>query len=316
MGKASRRKLNRPRGSARALAELANGCIGMVESQFPGIFSALDNVRAYTIGDIFWPEWCYLPMGAVAAYLDKYGGENEIIYSDQYSNENAEFLTYLPLVTPLLAWRQTKGIYRIDPELLQSLKETPINKLPVGVLYQMPEWALLLELEGIILFTSLEYDVKLNQPELRFLFITETGFAPFVIHLTQETLEEAIDASFKQAKQKAIENKNLFKERDLKEFLDANVNSKAQEFITPFVSVLLYICSQKADIVNPDNPTSRPSRKTKPSDNPNPRVWEVGYRIGTALKQARLNEAAQQGNRGAHQRPRAHIRRAHWHSFG
>lgn len=43
-----------------------------------------------------------------------------------------------------------------------------------------------------------------------------------------------------------------------------------------------------------------------------PRVWEVGYRIGTALRQPQPTDPA--GN-GQHRTPLTHLRRAHWHTY-
>ena len=45
-----------------------------------------------------------------------------------------------------------------------------------------------------------------------------------------------------------------------------------------------------------------------------PSRWEVGYRLGAALRQA-LSEHEPAEPTGTHASPRPHIRRAHWHSF-
>lgn len=42
-----------------------------------------------------------------------------------------------------------------------------------------------------------------------------------------------------------------------------------------------------------------------------PWVWEVGYRVGTALRAARAGVGHDHG--ASHASPRAHLRRAHWH---
>ncbi len=45
-----------------------------------------------------------------------------------------------------------------------------------------------------------------------------------------------------------------------------------------------------------------------------PSRWDVGYRLGAALRQA-LSEHEHSEPTGTHASPRPHIRRAHWHSF-
>lgn len=44
-------------------------------------------------------------------------------------------------------------------------------------------------------------------------------------------------------------------------------------------------------------------------------TWDVGLRIGAALRRAHDAESSEGAGSGTHARPRAHIRRAHWHTF-
>ena len=92
--------------------------------------------------------------------------------------------------------------------------------------------------------------------------------------------------------------------------------------ISPLVSLVLYLCSQAAEIKDAGAGEQVPSRpkpqKTKKGlrifapDHPS--RWEVGYRLGAALRQA-LSEHEPAEPTGTHASPRPHIRRAHWHSF-
>lgn len=52
--------------------------------------------------------------------------------------------------------------------------------------------------------------------------------------------------------------------------------------VRPIIAAFLYICSTEPDVVDPDRPGARPRRAARPAEKP--QVWEVGYRIGTALK--------------------------------
>jgi hypothetical protein len=52
--------------------------------------------------------------------------------------------------------------------------------------------------------------------------------------------------------------------------------------------------------------------KHTPPDRPT--HWEVGYRLGAALRRASAERSSEEPT-GTHSRPRPHIRRAHWHSY-
>ena len=92
--------------------------------------------------------------------------------------------------------------------------------------------------------------------------------------------------------------------------------------ISPLVSLVLYLCSQAAEIREAGAGKRMPSRpkpqKTKKGMRifapDHPSRWEVGYRLGAALRQA-LSEHEPGEATGTHASPRPHIRRAHWHSF-
>jgi hypothetical protein len=94
--------------------------------------------------------------------------------------------------------------------------------------------------------------------------------------------------------------------------------------VTPIVSLLLYLCSANNDIRDSKGTNRLPKRpkaqKTKdglklfPPDAPT--TWEVGYRIGAAIRKAQQHHQEQEAqDPSTHSSPRPHIRRAHWHSF-
>ena len=96
-------------------------------------------------------------------------------------------------------------------------------------------------------------------------------------------------------------------------------SSTLRAVVEPVVSLLLYLCSQASDVAGkhgtPGNPepvrTRRDGWKLFPV--PGPRTWDVGVRLGAALRRA--YQAEQTGaDSGTHAGPRPHIRRAHWHT--
>jgi len=44
-------------------------------------------------------------------------------------------------------------------------------------------------------------------------------------------------------------------------------------------------------------------------------TWDVGIRIGAALRRAHEHDNAEHGSSANHAGPRPHVRRAHWHTF-
>jgi hypothetical protein len=84
---------------------------------------------------------------------------------------------------------------------------------------------------------------------------------------------------------------------------------------TPLVSVLLYLCADEAEARPTRDPARRPERpgiKHNRSGEPHqppgkPEVWETGFALGAALRDARSGDASSGTVRG-------HVRRAHWHT--
>lgn len=104
----------------------------------------------------------------------------------------------------LAAWRMTKGIYRFDKTVMDSLIETKIDgELPVDVLFKLPEWCIYIETPGMNyaeknshgMFVYLEEDVQSKRPELRFVFLLDDSEMPTIqaiIHLHKATLNECL----------------------------------------------------------------------------------------------------------------------------
>ncbi|MCR4443263.1 MAG: hypothetical protein NUV48_14105 [Peptococcaceae bacterium] len=99
-------------------------------------------------------------------------------------------------------------------------------------------------------------------------------------------------------------------------------SSAVAQDIAPYVSLVLYLCSVSADYAGepPQHPSQRPPAKKKLVAANETRVWEVGVRVGAALRAARVAPgriAPQSSDQEEKSRssPRPHYRRAHWHHF-
>lgn len=282
-----------------------------VAVKYPQVWKQMDMFRQDKgKGLPDWPDWCYCPLAAAYAVVSG-GGSNTC---------NMENIADVALVGGLAAWRVTQGIYRFDPALYQRLIETPVSgEIPVEVLYQLPEWCVYVETPGLSwigspvfgFFAHLEYDVSSDgRQELRLLLDLEDGLMAQPLHLTASTIDGALEGFAAEAGRHggpppvpgALE--------------------KIGEYLPPILSLLLYLCTPAADYGGEARPTKPRPKKTKKGFKifpPNqPRQWDVGVRMGAALRRAyQAQETGEPAgdNQGERQRPRPHIRRAHWHTY-
>lgn len=265
----------------------------------------------------FWPDWCYCPIAASIAIVTdgvtRLGPE-----------EVAKIQEYPPAaMAALAAWRITKGAYRFDESLLQELAKMPIEgDLPAEVFYQLPEWSIYIETPGMIyldqeiagFFASLEYDVNDNRQELRLLFVNEAlSNIPMPLHLGKWTLRESIDRAI-------IEGQRNFSVLGLNEQLPGDEErSYLADQLEPFLNLVIYICSVNADYgerERPRHPSQLPRRKGKLPAAGEVRSWDIGVRVGTALKRTvSAGGSAAESMVDGRRQPRSHYRRAHWHHF-
>lgn len=213
----------------------------------------------------------------------------------------------LAVLSALATWRVSRGIYRFDADVRAALVATPITgALPVDVLYRLPEWCVYIEtadplhsgrdLHGF--FAHLEHDAKNHRAELRLLLDTDNELLPLPIHLQPGTLADSLQAFLMEARR----HDYLLKAN--RAMLTAQSLNRLAE---PVVSLLLYLCSAAADIVavggrwRPAHPISELTGQGSGLSPPDePTLWNVGFRLGAALRQAQL--------------ARPVGRRSHWHS--
>lgn len=256
-----------------------------------------------------WPDWCYLPMAGWYAIVSG-GGDNRVSLSGAGD---------VGRLAALGTWRVTQGIYRFDPALYAAIIATPVaGDLPHEILFRLPEWCVYVELAdrrigGVALhgfFAHLEWDANTGRPELRLLLDGEAGLEPVPLHLGQWTLDESIarmtDVASIQSMAAGLGP------------APTGVTRSVRDIVEPLVSLLLYLCSQNAEIGDgshrPANPIPKRTKRGLQLFPPDkPAVWDVGVRLGAALRRAR--HAEETGQHGTHEGPRPHIRRAHWHGF-
>jgi hypothetical protein len=155
-------------------------------------------------------------------------------------------------------------------------------------------------------FAHLEWDANTGREELRLVLDLDNHLAPIPLHLGSWTLGDAIRRVLEESGRHGVGQPG-----------SADLADALYRCAEPFVSILLYLCSTAAEWAG-ERPRHPVPKRTKrglrlfPPDKP--RVWEVGLRLGAALRIAYQAEGAP-APQETHASPRGHIRRAHWHGF-
>ncbi len=283
---------------------------------YPGAWKQLDQFRAGRGRDGLpdWPEWCFVPLAASYAVVSG-GGDYRL---------DLDLIGDVGRLAALAAWRVTQGGYRFDPAIYNAVIKTPITgDLPREILYRMPEWCVYIETPDAEIyggrmygfFAHMEWDANTGREELRLLVDSEESLMPVPIHMGDWSLREAVDRAM-DSKIQAAANPSI--DKMFGSLPTVGVAKQATAEIEPLVSLLIYLCTANAELGAGEHRPQKPKpKRTKrgwrlfPPDKPN--TWDVGVRLGAALRRA-YHQAETDPN-GTHAGPRPHIRRAHWHSF-
>jgi hypothetical protein len=289
--------------------------LGTFSRLYPDAWKQVDELRANRKGLGSWPDWCFLPLAGAYAIVSK---GTTLRSSDQSRN--------VGVLGALAAWRVTQGVYRFDPTVLDALWETPVvGDIPSEVLYHLPEWCVYVPtpeqrwhgatLHGF--FAHLEHDMNDKRTELRFVLDLsgpggdELDVLP--IHLGQGGVAGGVATMMRESARHTPVSVQM---------PDGLVEELTDD-VSPLVSVVLYLCSQAAEIqdgrggkrvpVRPQSVKTKKGLRLFPPDRPTP--WEVGYRLGAGLRRAWAAQEVASATPSTHASPRPHIRRAHWHSY-
>lgn len=300
----------------------AKRILDAVAREYPGAWDAFDRMRADkgSAPDFDWPSWCYMPIAGGYAVVSGGTGGRVPLHKAHHP----------AIVTALGTWRMTQGIYRFDPALRDALLDTPMDgDIPIEHLCRLPEWCVYIEIGGAVngqllhgAWVHMEYDANTEWSELRVVLdaaidprrpFDGNGLVPIALPLAG-----SIDASLL-----AIERSARRQAAALGVSMPIGGPPKAADTVFPAIlSLSLYLCAD-ADITrrgHPDTPVNPTPVKSKgrwvlyPASGP--REWDIGVRIGAALRDAYRREQLGTGastTTGTRLRP--HIRRAHWHTI-
>jgi len=260
---------------------------------YPQAWPRIDEFRAGRGVDGLpqWPDWCFLPMAAYYAIVCADAG---------LATLPPHLVGDVGRLAALGAWRVTQGIYRFDPAVYDAVRETPLDRaIPCDVLYHLPEWCVYIDTPGLTcagstlhgVFAHLEWDANTQRTELRLLLDSEQALVPLSLHLGVWPLAEALD----RVRQEALRISGAANMSPLQvngaAFAQPGALDEFAAGLQPIMSLLLYLCSQAGEIgddqYQPRNPTpKRTKRGWRLFAVDQPTTWEVGVRLGAALRGA------------------------------
>lgn len=293
----------------------------LAEAAAPHCWELLDSFRedrGKSVPD--WPRWCYLPIAAGFSVATSGADPSEFLFNPTLKHRGAGLG---PPLVALAAWRATQGVWEFDPSLYSALWETPVEgKLPVELLYRLPEWAPYLVLRDVQwggrkvhgVIPWLEWDANGGAPELRLLLDVDGAsqlgdITALALHLDADTVDECVHRAADQAVRFAAPASTLVQQAELRAAYGSNI-----DLVRHLLSLVLYLCSQEPDLTRRPPPAPVSYRKPVLRPPQQPVVWPVGLRIGSALRAGEQREHGEPGDpTGRTVRP--HIRRAHWHCY-
>jgi hypothetical protein len=254
--------------------------------------------------DFQWPSWCYCPIAGSYAVVSN------------GSQLDPSKIADVSFHAALAAWRLTKNIYNFDRSLSEALISTDLHELPMNIFYRIPEWCMYIKAENLFyeqkriegFFFHLEYDMNKSTTELRFVLDSGQSLFPLVLHM-ESTLVEALKESLKTS--------NSF--LDPLKRIDLDVAHEKASIYAPFLSLVLYLCSENQDTIYDNKVIGAGNRFPKPKKckqgnrffaAEKPSFYEVGYKVGESLQYANSQKSYSSDNKN-----RPHIRRSHWHTF-
>ena len=302
--------------------------LATLNREYPQAWKRFDTFRAAkgkAIPD--WPGWCFCPMNFAYAIVA------------EEADDSIDPVGSAGLLAAAAAWRVSQGVYVFDETVLQDLWRQPVSgEIPSEVLLRLPEWGmyilfpkpmLVYEAEGaepqtvLGFFAYLDYDPETQTRTLRIVADSPTGFMQTVPIDLVGTLDDSIKACMAESIwQVQGRESNPEHVEEVVAGISAEqpeIAKQARAVREPFLSVCLYLCADNADIEGTGSRRRPVVVKTRHGPRmmvPDaPKVWEVAYRTGAAIRKAQ-EEAVQYASKGgSHAPPRPHTRRAHWHHY-
>lgn len=276
--------------------------------RYPDAWRDVDRAREHRA----WPDYVYLPLPEAGRIILPH-----MQTAGLRPQRGGDVVRDASLLAMMAAWRVTQGIYRYDPVLYAALVDTPVTgQIPGDVLHYLPAWCVYIETPDMTaplvgggstplhgawawLDRDGEHDV------LTLGLDTEAHLAIGHVPLVG-TLDEALTRV-------AADWQDSIASGAARGMVPDEYAAAARSVFGPLLSLLLYLCAPDADYERPERPQPKRTKagwRLFPADRPT--TWEVGVRLGAALRRA---YQAEQTGTATGRTVRPHVRRAHWHTF-
>ena len=280
---------------------------------------AADYTHINGIGEISWDDICYLPYSAAYEIITRDIDPQVLRNADLTARESiASMARTLAALAP---WRLDKQVYRFDADFEKMLfEQAGETDLPSNVFLKLPHRCIYIETSTISIdnkqiagvFAHIEHDPKSRDYELRVLPLMPDGVTTydFPVRLSPASISDNLRV--------AIANK------------DEAENVVIINFLSQILQLILYICSSNNE-VKPSAEQSAVMRRDATIKDKYREIqkWDVGMRIGAAIRRAQTEDAVAEGaddesenddadgdsssSHNSYKRP--HSRRAHWHHY-
>jgi hypothetical protein len=276
-----------------------------------------------------WPDWVYCRTTPfVEALPTLYAGVSREVLVKFLSLGELSFMRAIEPALTMAAWRMTQGIYRLDPAVYEAVIETPLDgEIPAQALLTLPEWCVYVETPGL---TTLRADglgnfdvvgawARLDIDDngtLTLVIAPDVLEDPLLLH-QHVPLTDSIAASIEHVA--ADWRKGELSDSPV---VRPEIVASGIRLYRAVMNLLLYIAatndfSRRGVAATPANPspvqTRRHGVRLFPADGPT--VWDVGVRMGAALRAAYQREQTGADAAPTGRSVRPHVRRAHWHTF-
>ena len=328
------------------LSRRISGHLRLAESAYPGLWRefALFRDRRSEVG-ANWSESCWMPIAAGIAVATHDAGCDLRLVQETLAVSQWGMSTPAVL-TALATWRLGKAVIRFDTTLADHLDETDdVAEIPAGILTRLPTWCMYITApEGVHralgvemvhgAFVHVESDSNTGRQELRLLIDADCSSGPELIpvalYIDRGTVTASLEAFIANAVLTAQQNRPGIDacEHDVRSIIDADPSAAAavgtlRALVMPWMSRILYLCSEEPDIADADHP-GRKLAHTESGGTRKPwtgatstTTWDVGYRIGSIIRvgtpRGLVDRTITQPSKRRDVRP--HWRRAHWHIY-
>lgn len=229
----------------------------------------------------------------------------KILLSKIQDLNEEKYLKVFPDIA-IATWGITKGIYQFDDDSFNAIVDTEqSDKIPTDILLRLPEWCIYIESPNLTLY----------EESIKGFFVCVLGDAKPGLLIIVGDFGNTYDIcalSFAKDNVKDMLYEVLQKYRDTEKF-----NSLVSE-VNKIISLIIFICTQQQEINGkPANPIAKKTKLGYRIEvNHVERVWEVGQRIGRAIRLSQQKGKEREIDHDiVRSAPRPHVRRAHWHGY-